>query len=89
MSKGLADLSDHLFAQMARLDDPNLKPEEIETEAKRAAVMVSVSDQIIGGAKMQIDAAKLFATHGAAVLPHLPQIGRQARTDLQIEKTKP
>jgi hypothetical protein len=91
MTKGLFDLTDHLFAQMARLDDPDLKPADIEVEAKRAAAMVAVSDQIIGGAKVQIDAAKLFAVHGAKLLPQLPQIGREGRAPAhpQIEQAKP
>lgn len=87
MTKGLADLTDHLFAQMARLDDPNLKASDIEAEAKRAAAMVSVSDQILNGAKLQVDAAKLFASHGSKVLDHLPQVRRETPAQ-QIEQAE-
>lgn len=89
MSKGIADLTDHLFAQMARLDDPALKPDQIEAEAKRAAAMVSVSDQIINGAKTQLEAAKLYANHGEKILRHLPQVGREpADSSKQIAQAK-
>jgi hypothetical protein len=88
MTKGLADLSDHLFAQMARLDDPNLKSTDIEVEAKRAEAMVAISDQIISGAKTQLEAAKLFANHGTKVLDHLPQIKRGDGNAAKIEQVK-
>lgn len=39
---------------------------------------MAVADQITANAKTQLVAAKLFAEHGQAVLPHLPQIGKAA-----------
>ena len=89
MAKGLSDLTDHLFAQMTPLDDPNLKPDQTESEAKRAGAMVSVSDQIICDAKPQLEAAKLYANHGEKILRHLPQVGREpADTAKQIDQAK-
>ena len=76
----LSDLTDHLFAQLDRLGDEALTPEEIETEAKRSQAIVAVADQITANARTQLEAAKLFANHGSAVLPMLPQIGK-ARTE--------
>ncbi len=72
----LGDLKDHLFAQLERLADDDLTPEQIEAEVKRTDAIVSLSDQIVGTADLQLKAAKLFAEHGAGVLPHLPQIGK-------------
>ena len=75
-SKGnLATLNNHLFAQLDRLSHQDMTPEQIEQEARRAEAIVSVADQITGSAKLQLNAAKLFAEHGHAVLPMLPQIG--------------
>ena len=71
----LSDLNDHLFAQMERLSDESLSNDDLEKEVKRADAMVCVSDQITGNAELQLKAAKLFAEHGAQVLPHLPKIG--------------
>lgn len=72
----LSDLNDHLFAQIERLSDESLTAEDIEKEAKRAEAIVSVADQITANARTQLDAAKLFANHGGAVLPLLPAIGK-------------
>ena len=75
MSNNLTDLNNVLFAQLARLSDDDLTPEQIEVEAARAKAIVDVADQITGNADLQLKAAKLFADHGKAVLPMLPQIG--------------
>ncbi len=71
----LSDLNDHLFAQLERLADEGLSAEQIEQETKRADAVVQVADQIVKNADLQLKAAKLFAEHGAGVLPMLPQIG--------------
>ncbi|MAC81464.1 MAG: hypothetical protein CML66_25775 [Rhodobacteraceae bacterium] len=77
MSKNkLTDLNNHLFAQLERLSDESLTPEQIEQEAKRAEAIVAVSDTITRNADLQLKAAKLFAEHGQGVLPMLPQIGK-------------
>ena len=74
----LSDLKDHLFAQLERLANEDLSPEQIEVEVKRADAIVAVADQITEGAKLQLNAAKLFAEHGQGVVPYLPQIGKVA-----------
>lgn len=76
MKNKLSDLNNHLFAQLERLSEEGLSPEELEKEAKRAEAIVAVADQVTENAKLQLSAAKLFAEHGPAVLDHLPQIGR-------------
>ncbi len=78
MKNKLSNLNDHLFTQMERLSDENLSAEEIDKEVKRANAIVSVSDQITSNADLQLKAAKLFAEHGQAVAPMLPQIGNAA-----------
>lgn len=76
MKNRLTDLNNHLFAQLERLSDEDMSAEDIEREVKRADAMVEVSDQILEIANAGLKAAKLFAEHGEAVLPHLPQIGK-------------
>ena len=76
MTHSLRDLNAHLFAQLDRLADPGLDPDRLEAEVKRAGAIVQVADQIAGGAELQLRAAKLYAEHGQAVLPMLPQIGK-------------
>lgn len=77
MKNKLHDLNNHLFTQMERLADEDLSPEGIEREVKRADAMVEVSDQVLKIADTRLKAAKLLADHGSAVLPHLPQIGKE------------
>ncbi|WP_299647909.1 hypothetical protein [uncultured Jannaschia sp.] len=76
MKNKLSDLNDHLFAQLERLSEENMSAEQVEQEVKRAEAIVGVADQIASNANLQLKAAKLFADHGAAVLPHLPMIGK-------------
>lgn len=72
----MADLNNHLFAQLERLADEGLTPEQIDTEVKRANAIVALADQITEGNKLQLAAAKLFAEHRDLILPHLPMIGK-------------
>ncbi|NIZ63468.1 hypothetical protein DL239_21120 [Sedimentitalea sp. CY04] len=74
-----SDLTNHLFVQMERLGVEGLPAEQIDNEVMRTEAIVSVSDQIIGNAHLQLKASKLFADHGAAVVPHLPMIGSATR----------
>ncbi|MDO9439770.1 MAG: hypothetical protein Q7T73_02660 [Beijerinckiaceae bacterium] len=75
MKNKLSDLNDHLFAQLERLGDEKLTPEQIETEALRGKAVVAVADQILRHASLQIQAAKLVANHGSKVAPLMPAIG--------------
>lgn len=75
MKNRMSDLNNHLFAALERLSDENLSDDQISTEAKRADAIVSVADKIIGNATLQLNAAKLWAEHGSAILPMLPKIG--------------
>jgi hypothetical protein len=70
----LSDLNDHLFAQIERLADEDLTPEEIEQEATRGAAIVAVADQILRGASLQIQAAKILSDHGLDPTSRLPAI---------------
>lgn len=72
----LAELNKHLFAALDRLDVDNLSPEQIEAEVSRAGAIVDVADRITENAKVQLQAAKLFAEHGDKILPTLPMIGK-------------
>lgn len=75
MKNKLGDLNNHLFAQLERLADEDLTPEQIAQEVQRTEAIVKISDQITGNAHLQLQAAKLFAEHGQQVLPMLPKIG--------------
>lgn len=74
MKNKISDLNDHLFAQIERLADESLKPEQIEIEAKRGAAIVAVADQILRSASLQIQAAKILSDHGLDPTARLPAI---------------
>ena len=71
MKNKLSDLNDHLFAQIERLSDEALTPEQIEAEAKRGAAIVGVADVIIRNASLKIQAAKILSDHGLDPSAHL------------------
>lgn len=71
MKNKLADLNDHLFAQLERLSEEGLSAEAIELEAKRGEAMVSVADQIIRNAELTFKAATFVAQHGDRFRPAL------------------
>lgn len=72
MKNKLADLNDHLFAQLERLSDEELTPEQIDVEAKRGEAMVAVAETIIRNAALQIQSAKIAFDGGADPVPYLP-----------------
>ena len=78
MKNKLSDLNNHLFAQLERLSEEGLTAEQIEQEASRADAMVSVSDQILRGADLQLKAVTILATHGDRFIPMLPMIGKSS-----------
>ena len=54
----LADLNNHLFEQLERLNDDDLKGEELEQEVTRARAMNGIAMQIINNARVVLDATK-------------------------------
>jgi hypothetical protein len=70
----LSDLNNHLFAMLERLGDEELTVEQIDSEAKRADAIVSVAEQIVKGADLQLKAVSLLANHGDRFSASLPMI---------------
>ena len=86
MKNTLADLNDHLFAQLERLSDEDLKPEQIDSEAKRGVAIVAVADQIIRNASLKIQAAKILSDHGLDPSKHLALDDGKKQITLQAKK---
>ena len=56
MKNKLVDLNDHLFMQLERLNDDELQGDALGTEIDRSKAMASIASQIIGNAKLALDA---------------------------------
>lgn len=68
----LSDLNDHLFVALERLNEENLTTEQIEAESKRAEAIIGVANQIIGNAKITLDAMRLVS-NGNIEMRELPE----------------
>lgn len=56
----MVDLNDHLFMQLERLNDDDLKDDKLKAEIARAKAMSGIANQIINNARVSVDAAKAF-----------------------------
>ena len=54
----LSNLNDHLFEQIERLNDDELKGDNLATEISRTQAMCAVAQQIIAGGRLVLDATK-------------------------------
>ncbi|WP_462155973.1 hypothetical protein [Pseudoalteromonas piscicida] len=61
MKNTLADLNNHLFAQLERLNDEDIAGEKLTEELKRSKAVTGVAHQVIGNAKLMLDATKFRA----------------------------
>lgn len=59
MKNGLADLNNHLFAQIEALGNDELSSDEVARLVEKSKVMIGLAGQILNVAKTQIDAMKL------------------------------
>jgi hypothetical protein len=56
MKNKLSELKNHLFAQLERFGEQDLKGEELKTEIDRSKAMADLGAQIVGAAKVSVDA---------------------------------
>lgn len=56
MKNKLADLNDHLFTQLERLNDEDLTPDQLQQETKRAHAVANVGKQIIANGNLVLRA---------------------------------
>ena len=55
----LSDLRDHIFSALERIDDDQLRPEQLENEIKKANAVANLSSMIIQSAKIEVDFIKV------------------------------
>jgi hypothetical protein len=82
MKNKLSDLNDHLFAQLERLSEEGLTPEQLDRESKRGEAIVAVADQIIKNAGLKIAVARILAERGGDPMVALGAIEGRVITSL-------
>ena len=61
MKNTLGDLNNHLFAELERLSDEDLKGDELKEEISRAKLVTNVAERIIDNANTILEAEKFKA----------------------------
>jgi len=67
MKNKITDLNNHLFAQLERLGDESISPDELEQEIKRSKAITDVSKNIIESHKNTIEAMKIMEKAGVDI----------------------
>jgi hypothetical protein len=73
MRNTLTDLNNHLFAQLERLGDEDLKGEVLKEEIERAKAVTSVAKNIIENGTLILDAHK-FRDNSLNIETKLPKL---------------
>ena len=58
MKNTLGDLNNHLFMQLERLNDEDIKGDKLTEEIERSKAIASIAKEIILNAKIVLDAQK-------------------------------
>lgn len=64
MNNKLIDLNNHLFAQLERLSDEGLKGDDLKVEIERGKAVANVAREIVGNAKLALEAYKAHREFG-------------------------
>lgn len=84
MKNKLVDLNNHLFAQIERLGDEDLKGENLSEEVSRAKAITEISSQIISNATLALKAQMVNKEMGYKLaLPTMLEDGKKEITDEQ------
>lgn len=72
----LVDFNNHLFEELERLNDEELKGEALQEERERAKSMANIAQTIINNGELALKAQKHFDEYGKTnQIPDILQIG--------------
>lgn len=72
----LADLNNHLFEELERLNDESLTGEALQEERERAKTMATIAQTIINNGELALKAVKHYEEYGRKEeIPDILQIG--------------
>ena len=71
MKNKLTDLNDYLFCQLERLNDESLTGEELRDEIVRSRAVTGVSKEIVGNARLVLDAEQYKTANNLDVSPKM------------------
>ena len=72
----LSDLNNHLFEELERLNDDELKGDALQEERERAKAMANIAQTIINNGELALKAQKHFDEYGKTnQIPDMLQIG--------------
>ena len=74
MKNTLGDLNNHLFAQLERLNEEDLKGEELKEELMRATAVTNVAKEIISNGNLILQATKLQAETLGRSITNMPKM---------------
>ena len=71
----IEDLRNHLFAQIEKLSDEELKGDTLKEEIKRSEAISGLADQIIQSAKVEVRFMEITNGDGTGFIPHKKELG--------------
>jgi hypothetical protein len=77
MKNKLEDLNNHLFSELERLGEENLKGESLQEEIERAQAVTQVACQVIANGKLMLDAIKTKEEYFSTGNKQMPAILRE------------
>lgn len=79
------DLKNHLFAQLERLNDESISPEDMKAEIEKAKAMEGISKQVIDIERINIEKTRIVINaYESGIISQSPKID----AFLQIEEQK-
>ena len=80
MKKRTKDVHDHVIAQLERLTDESLAPDEIAAEVARSKAVADLAGRSVEIGRLSLEAARLAVDHGRDALP--PMLDHRPALDL-------